>query len=260
MPIPSADVIDKAAARTLLWDGCVNVRELGGIPTEDGGVTRTGSVVRSDNVAGLTPAGWRALEDHGIDRIIDLRWPEEAAEDPPRSVDIEVVQVSVLGPMLVDGHAFVASLNEHVDAVDDVADHFAWSYIEFLERNRERFGQALAAIADASGPVVIHCMGGKDRTGLVAGLLLRLAGVALEEIGRDYSLSGPNLAASRQHWLDNAPTDHERRRREKLSQTPATAMARVIAEVEERYGSVAGYLEAAGLEPSQVERLRARLR
>jgi protein-tyrosine phosphatase len=260
MPIPSADVIDKAAARTLVWDGCVNVRELGGIPTEDGGVTRTGSVIRSDNVAGLTPAGWRALEDHGIESIVDLRWPEERAEDPPRDVDIEVIHVSVLGPLLDDGHAFVRSLNEHVDAVDDVADHFAWSYVEFLERHRDRFGQALAAIADTSGPVVIHCMGGKDRTGLVAALLLRVAGVAIDEIGRDYALSGPNLAPGRQQWLDNAPTDRERRRREKLSQTPAAAMARVIAEIERRYGSVAGYLEAAGLEPRQIERLRGRLR
>lgn len=260
MPVPSPDVIDEVAGRTLTWEGCVNVRELGGIATEDGGITRTGSVVRSDNVAGLTPAGWRALEDHGIARIVDLRWPEEAAEDPPRSVEIEVVSVSVLGPMLRDGHDFLRALNEHLDAVDDIADHFAWSYVEFLEQNRERFGRALAAIADVSGPVVIHCMGGKDRTGLVAGLLLRLAGVSLDEIGRDYSLSGPNLAASRQAWLDDAPTDHERRRREKLSQTPATAMARVIVEIERRYGSVAGYLEAAGLESGQVDRLRARLR
>lgn len=260
MPIPSADVIDKAAARTLVWDGCVNVRELGGIPTEDGGITRTGSVIRSDNVAGLTPAGWRALEDHGIESIVDLRWPEERAEDPPRDVEIEVINVSVLGPLLDDGHAFVRSLNEHVDAVDDVADHFAWSYVEFLERHRDRFGQALAAIADASGPVVIHCMGGKDRTGLVAALLLRVAGVAIDEIGRDYSLSGPNLAPGRQVWLDTAPTDRERRRREKLSQTPAAAMARVIAEIERRYGSVVGYLEAAGLEAGQIERLRGRLR
>jgi len=260
MPIPSADVIDEAAARILVWDGCVNVRELGGIPTEDGGITRTGSVIRSDTLGALTPAGWRALEDHGIERIVDLRWPEEQAEDPPRSVDIEVLHVSVLGPTLEDARAFLKTLDEHVDAVDDMADHFAWSYVEFLERNRERFGQAMSAIADAPGPIVIHCVGGKDRTGLVVALLLRVAGVALDEIGRDYSLSGPNLAASRQEWLDSAPTDLDRRRREKLSQTPATAMARVIAEIEQRYGSVAGYLEAAGLEPSQIRRLRERLR
>lgn len=260
MPIPSPDVIDQAGARTLVWDGCVNVRELGGIPTEDGGVTRTGSVIRSDNVGALTPAGWRALEAHGIDRIVDLRWPEEQAEDPPRNVEIEVVHVSVLGPTLEGSLDFLRELDAHADAVDDIADHFAWSYVEFLERNRQRFGQALAAIADAAGKVVIHCMGGKDRTGLVAALLLRLAGVAHDEIGRDYSLSGPNLGPSRREWLESAPTEVERRRRAKLNETPAAAMARVIAEVERRYGSVEGYLLAGGLRPDQLATLRSRLR
>lgn len=260
MPIPSPDVSDEAGARTLVWDGCVNVRELGGIPTEDGGVTRTGSVVRSDNVGLLTPAGWRALEDHGIGRIVDLRWPEERAEDPPRDVDIEAVHVSVLWPTIHEGHDYMKAFDDHVDAVDDIADHYAWSYVQFLEGNRERFGQALAAIADAEGAVVIHCMGGKDRTGLVAALLLRLAGVGLDEIGRDYSLSGPNLAPSRAEWFENAPTEAERRRRRKLSATPASAMARVIEEIERRYGGVEGYLEGAGLRPDQLERLRGRLR
>ena len=260
MPIPSPDVIDEAGARTLLWDGCVNVRDLGGIPTEDGGVTRTGSIIRSDNVGALTDAGWRALEGHGVERIVDLRWPEEQAEDPPRNVDIEVVQISVLGPSIGESLDYLRTLDAHVDAVDDIADHYAWSYVDFLERNRERFGQALAAVADAPGPVVIHCMGGKDRTGLVAALLLRLAGVAHEDIGNDYALSAQNLAGTLGSWLDSAPNEQERRRREKLSQTPAAAMQRVVAEIEEQYGGVAGYLAAAGVRPDQVERLRARLR
>ena len=103
-------------------------------------------------------------------------------------------------------------------------------------------------------------MGGKDRTGIVVALLLRLAGVAHDEIGRDYALSGPNLAVTLGSWLDSAPNAPERARREKLSRTPATAMTRVIAEIEQRYGSVDGYLVAAGVKPEQVERLRARLR
>lgn len=247
-------------ARTIVWDGCINVRDLGAIPTENGGRTRLGSVIRSDNLGGLTPAGWRALARHGVVRIVDLRWPEERAQDPPRDVDVEVVHVSVLGPSLDEGRDHFRELDAHVDLVDDVADHYVMSYTDFLERNRERFGQALAAVADAEGPVVIHCMGGKDRTGLVAALLLRLAAVSLEEIGRDYALSGPNLAATLESWLADAPSDLDRRRREKLSTTPAHAMARVIGAVEERYGSVAGYLEAAGLSASQLDRLRARLR
>lgn len=266
MPIPSPIVTDRTAsppgsgARTLAWDGCVNVRDLGGIPTEDGGVTRTGSVIRSDNVGTLTESGWRTLAAHGVDRIVDLRWPEELAQDPPRNVDIEVVHVSVLGPTLGEGVDYLKTLDDHVDTVDDVAEHYLVSYVDFLERNRERFGEALTAVADGPGTVVIHCMGGKDRTGLVAALLLRLAGVALDEIGRDYALSGPNLMARSTAWIETAPNEPERRRREKLSQTPATAMARVIGEIEQRYGDVAGFLAAAGVRPEEIGRLRSRLR
>ena len=260
MPIPSFDVIDEAGARTLVWDGCVNVRDLGGIPTEDGGVTRSGSVIRSDNLGALTDAGWRALEDHGVTRIVDLRWPEEQADDPPRTVDVEVVHVSVLGPKLDEELEYLRTLDAHVDAVEDIADHYEFSYVDFLERNQERFSRALAAVADADGPVVIHCMGGKDRTGLVAALLLRLAGVAPDDIGRDYALSASNLAARTRSWLESSPNEAERRRREKLSQTPATAMARVVSEIERRFGSVEGYLTGGGIQPDQIHRLRARLR
>jgi protein tyrosine/serine phosphatase len=170
------------------------------------------------------------------------------------------VHVSVLGPTLEAGHEYLRTLDAHVDLVDDVADHYAWSYVDFLERNRARFGQAFAAIAEADGPVVIHCMGGKDRTGLVAALLLRLAGVSLHDIGHDYSLSAANLAERTASWLAGVEDAARRRRIEKLSQTPATAMARVVADIEARYGGVGGYLEAAGVTPGQIQALRERLR
>ena len=253
-------MIDSARSRAITWDGCVNVRDLGGLPTEDGGETQSGRVIRSDNLGYLTAAGWRTLVDHEVVRIVDLRWPEEVASDPPRDVDIEVVGVSVLGDSMDASLAWLRELDAHLDDAEDVADHYAWSYVEFLERNRERFGRALAAIAEADGPVVIHCMGGKDRTGLVAALLLRMAGAELDAIGRDYALSGPNLAVTLQEWIEQAPTDRDRRRREKLSQTPAAGMRRVIDTIEERYGSVAGYLEAAGVSAGQLDQLRSRLR
>ena len=255
-------MISEHAERTLTWDGCVNVRDLGGIPTEDGGTTRSGAIVRADNVGALSADGWRAVANHGVVRIVDLRYPEELAKDPPRDVaaDVEVVHVSVLGPSINGNEEYFRELDAHVDAVEDIADHYLFSYVDFLERNRARFGEALAAVADADGPVVIHCMGGKDRTGLVAALLLRIAGVSLDAIGADYALSGPNLAPTRDPWLAKAPNERIRRRWEKLSETPAHAMAWVIEEIEGRYGSVAGYLEAAGVSPAQIDRLRARLR
>jgi protein-tyrosine phosphatase len=239
------------------WEGCLNVRDLGGLPTEDGRRTRGGTIVRSDNVRTLTDAGWHALAAHGVSRIVDLRWPEELAEDQPRDVDVEVVHVSVLGEAY--DSEYVAELDAHLESVEDVTDHYAWSYVDFLERYRDRFGTAFAAVADADGAVVVHCMGGKDRTGLVSAVLLRLAGVDLQTIGADYSLSSANLAPRSAQWLDAAGDDSERAKRRKLTDTPAGAMVRVLEEIERRYGDVTSYLCAAGLSDEQIDRLRKRL-
>lgn len=242
---------------TLVWDGCLNVRDLGGLPTEDGGRIRDGAVVRSDNIRRLTDDGWRALRNHGVERIVDLRWPEELAEDQPRDVDIEVVHISVLGE--VYDPDYVAELDEHLFSVSEIADHYAWSYLDFLERYRDRFGRAVAAVADAEGTVVVHCLGGKDRTGLISALLLRLAGVALETIGRDYAASGPNLEPRSVKWIAEAPDETEREKRRLLSTTPADGIVRVLEELERRYRDVDSYLRAAGVTDQQLDRLRERL-
>jgi protein-tyrosine phosphatase len=241
----------------LEWEGCLNVRDLGGLPTEEGRRTRQGVVVRSDNIRKLSDAGWHALADHGIERIVDLRWPEELAEDKPRDVDIEVVHISVLGEA-VDPE-YVQELDAQLASVDDVADHYAWSYVDWLERYRDRFGRVFAAIADTEGGVVVHCMGGKDRTGVVSAILLRLAGVSLGAIGEDYAVTAANLEPSTSRWIPAIADPVERAKWEKLKATPADAMVRVIREVEERYGDVASYLRAAGLDDERIDRLRERL-
>jgi protein-tyrosine phosphatase len=242
---------------TLLWEGCLNVRDLGGLPTEDGSVTQRGSVIRADNVRRLTEQGWRAFAGHDVIRIVDLRWPQELEGEPPPGVDVEVVHVSLIGDALEPD--YVATLDAHLDSVTDVADHYAWSYVDFLERYRDRFGRALAAIADADGTVVVHCVAGKDRTGLVSALILRLAGVDPVTIGDDYARSEENLMPRWAAWIAEEPDEAGRARRRKLLQTPAAAMVRVLAELERRYGDVRGYLAAAGLSDAQIDRLRRRL-
>jgi protein-tyrosine phosphatase len=102
-------------------------------------------------------------------------------------------------------------------------------------------------------------MGGKDRTGIVSALLLRLAGVAHETIGEDYSVTAANLEPSTSKWIPAIVDDVERAKWEKLRDTPADAMVRVVRQIEERYGDVASYLRAAGLEDEQIARLRERL-
>lgn len=241
----------------LAWEGCLNVRDLGGLPTEDGRRTRSGAIVRADNIAKLTDAGWRSLAGHGVRRIVDLRWPEEVAGDPPRDVEIEVVHASVLGDRYDE--EYVARMDAHLHSVEDVVDHHSYAYVDWLERYRDAFGRAFAAIADAEGTVVVHCMGGKDRTGVVAALLLRLAGVGYDEIGDDYAITAVNLEPSTSKWIPAIEDEAERAKWAKLSHTPAEAMIRVVRDIESRYGDVASYLRAAGLSDGQIERLRERL-
>jgi protein-tyrosine phosphatase len=125
----------------------------------------------------------------------------------------------------------------------------------------ERFAEAVEAVADApEGAVVVHCAGGKDRTGLVTALLLRLAGVGIAEIAADYALSGANLRERALPWIEEAETEEEQRRRERISVTPAESMTGVLEELQRRYGGVAGYLRAGGASDEVLERARARLR
>jgi protein-tyrosine phosphatase len=242
--------------RTLHWDGCFNIRDLGGLPTEDGGTTRRRAVVRADSVRRLSDSGWEALFDYGVRRIVDLRFASELAADPPRELPVEVVHISVLPDE--DSHHW-----PEIDAIsDDAPDDASGTrdvYLEFLERFRPRFVQAVEAVAAApEGTVLIHCLGGKDRTGLVTALLLRLTDVPIPEIAADYALSAGRLTAWSEAWIAEAASDEERRRRVRISATPAEAMAAVLEELEQRYGDVRGYVEMDT--KAVAERIRSRLR
>jgi protein-tyrosine phosphatase len=168
-------------SRRLSWDGCVNARDLGGLPTADGRVTRFGAVVRSDSPENLTPDGWAALREYGIRTIVDLRNDDERGVASP------------------DG---VRTVHLPLDGVDeDPAFWERWGsgpqfgtplyYRPHLDRFPERSAHVIAAIAGAKpGGVLVHCVGGRDRTGQIAMLVLALVGVEPEAIAADYELSG----------------------------------------------------------------------
>ena len=243
--------------RHLEWEGALNVRDLGGIELEGGGETPHGVLVRADNIRQLTDDGWRSLAEHGVSRIVDLRWQEELDDDPPREVGIDVVHVSLLGALDPN---FSDDIRDYM-AVDDPAGYWAISYTRILRAFAPNFARALAAIADApEGAVVFHCAGGKDRTGLVAALILRLAGAPIGEIALDYSLSAERRAGSPDSWVEAAPDDDERARRLFMQHTPAEAMQRALEQLERDFGSVEAYLQHAGRDEAHIERLRGRLR
>jgi protein-tyrosine phosphatase len=232
-----------SVARDLVWDGCSNVRDLGGHATANGGETRFGAVVRSDTRAHLTDAGWEALLAYGVGRIVDLRRDDELADDPPRATDVDVVHVSLMAGIERTDPAWTAMVAQARAAPDALGEYVVF-YDWILERCAPAIVRALAAVATApSGAVVVHCVGGKDRTGLVAALLLRLCGVSLEEVDADYALTETRLR----------PTLGE------VAIAPAGAMATALDRLEHRHGSVEAYLAATGLAPGAAEALRARL-
>ena len=233
-----------SVARDLVWDGCSNVRDLGGHSTEDGERTRFGAVVRSDSRAHLTDTGWEALLAYGVSRIVDLRRDDELADDPPRALEVEVVHISLMGG-IEPGDPGWAALVAAAEAAPDVLAEYVLFYDWALERCRPAIARALAAVADAPpGAVVVHCVGGKDRTGLVAGLLLRLCGVSLDDVDADYAATEARLR----------PTLGE------VATAPAGAMATVLGRLERVHGSIEAYLVGCGLSTDAIQTLRARLR
>ena len=243
--------------RELAWEGLLNVRDLGGHRTEDGGETKYGRVVRADSIRRLTDAGWQALLDYGVKTIIDLRTDQELDADPPAELPLEIQHVS-----LFDEDPVVFMKVESVaDEAPDAATATREVYLVFLESFKHNVAAALRAIVQApEGAVVVHCMGGKDRTGLITAFLLHLAGVSTEEIAADYALSEERLRPRHEEWFAAAETEAELERLRRIAQTPAEAIVGVFEELERRYGSIEDYLRSGGLTDEDFERIRRRLR
>jgi len=244
-------------SRDLVWDGCLNVRDLGGFAV-DGGETRFGSVVRADSVSELTSAGWEALADYGVRTVLDLRGDHEREDDPPSELPVEVLHVPFMEASDEEWSEIAEELEEV--AKQPVPDATRDAYLIFLERFRPNVGAAVKAVAHApEGGLVIHCVGGKDRTGLLAALLLYLAGVPVEEIAADYALSEERLRPRHDKWLEAAESEAERERLKRIAQCPPESIVQVFAELKRRYGSVEEYLRAAGVADEELELARARL-
>jgi protein-tyrosine phosphatase len=248
-------------SRDLTWDGCLNVRDLGGHTTEDGGETRFGAIIRADSVRELTDDGWQALVDYGVHTVIDLRGDHERAEDAPAELPVEVVHA----PFMENDEREWEEINSELEAVrkavPDVATQTRDVYLIFLEHFKANVAAGIKAVAKAPpGGVVVHCAGGKDRTGLLSAFLLHLAGVDTEQIAADYALSEERLRPRHEAWFAAAETAAEREHLERIAQTPAASIVGVFQELERRYGSVEGYLKDAGATDEDLALARARLR
>lgn len=176
------------SGRHLELDGCFNARDLGGVRSRSGGVVRRRAACRSDALEELTPEAWRALEEHGVRTIIDLRNDDERQPDlSPRPSSIETITLPI----------------DHLDDEEFWAPfRHGWQFGTplFYEPHTRRFPKTTATVVRTiararPGGVLYHCVGGRDRTGLITMLLLALLDVDAEEIVADYVMSRERLRA-----------------------------------------------------------------
>jgi protein-tyrosine phosphatase len=234
--------------RRLNFPRLLNARDLGGCPTVDGARTRWRSLVRADDLAQLNADGLRALADYGVATVLDLRWQEEAERHPnpvPQALpQVRYQRLSLLTP----------TEDQWRMRCEDASKEL-WNCV-VLEQVRVELRTVLAAIAAAApGPLLFHCVAGKDRTGLVAALLLALADVLPEVIARDYAQSSENLRAG---YLERYGAVEPERILAALHcpEEAAHNMLKFLAHA----GGVRMYLREIGLGSAEIARLRTRLR
>jgi hypothetical protein len=229
----------------LLVDGLVNLRDLGGLPTESGATTVPGRLLRSESPHTLTDAGLRTLINLGIGTVVDLRTASEREKRP--SPLAEAGARIVHAPIFTDDE-------EYPDHLATAGEVYCW----WLRERRTGVALAMSAIADApSAPVLVHCHAGKDRTGVVVGMVLRLAGVSIGDVADDYALSGVQLVDM---LARDRVTAVERGmdpvRVERLFTVPRDAMVRTMECIDAEHGGVASLLRSLGIDDARIDRLR----
>jgi protein-tyrosine phosphatase len=238
--------------RHIGFDRLHNFRDVGGYSTSDGRAVQWRRLYRSDGLGKLAGADLAKFHTLGVKTVIDLRYPEEIA----RRGRVPDYPGLVYHNLSIEHRPYKqATIAPDVEPVRFLADRNA----EVLADGVVELAQALAAIASAeSAPVVIHCAAGKDRTGLLAALVLALVGVDDEDIIADYALT--ELAADKfiadwQARPTNPPITWPA-----YGHAPAEAMRRTLKELAATHGSAHDYArDRLGADDALLAALRARL-
>src|ERR1700685_2654841 len=250
-------------------EGAVNVRDVGGTPTADGGEIVYRRLLRSENLQELTAADIALLVDEiGVTRLVDLRSTGELMIEGPAPLDT------------VDGvqHAHHPVLKEFLDASDTVAaallltaqqedserypdDLMTGHYLGYLENRPEEVVGALRSIVTAPGAAIVHCAAGKDRTGVVVALALTVAGVEPEVIIADYVATNERIEAiierlTRTKMYGGNVTTKPVRAHEARAETIRPSPEQLDA----GYGGLPKWLADNGFATDEVAQLRDRLR
>jgi protein-tyrosine phosphatase len=243
----------ESPTRLVPLTGSFNFRDLGGYPARDGRTTRWGRLFRSDTLHELTAEDVDRLRHLGLATVVDLRTGRELAETGRGPLEPEPIgfhHLSVIqertGEMV--GEA-VAAPPAGID--DDLGERYLW----YLDVGREALVSALDLVAESDNlPLVFHCAAGKDRTGVLAALVLDILGVPGEVIVEDYLLTQERMEFILDRYrripkfaemLPRFPTS-------RFSVEPNT-MIRFLDGLHDRFGGARQWAEESGLGSDRVE-------
>jgi protein-tyrosine phosphatase len=219
--------------RAVQLEGAHNYRDLGGLPTPNG-TTPFGRVIRGESPHRLTAQGIEQLLELGVGMVVDLRSEDEILLHPNPLATRATVQYKHI-PLF-------ASLQAQRQASAGQMPSLEMLYIGALELCRVAFTQVLDTIAESPSTTLLHCTAGKDRTGLVAMLLLGMAGVDRQSIVDDYALTeNATVLLDDLHQSAVATGADPVQFRSLLTAKPETMQA--VFDYLERYGGIRGYVQ-----------------
>lgn len=240
--------------RLIALQGAYNVRDLGGYPRSGGGHTRWRSLFRGDALHALTMQDMETLVGHGLAAVIDLRNDKEIAAEPnPFATHDSVRYINIPLFSAMSPVELMAAARSDFDMGE--------RYCHALDQCQPAIAEVLAAIAaHPEGALLFHCSAGKDRTGVIAALLLANAGVQSDAIIEDYALTAtitgpliPHLRARAvSRGVESSLIDII------LASEPAS-MARALAHIDSHYGLCENYLRHIGLGSAEISALEQRL-
>lgn len=234
--------------RLLKLDGAFNVRDIGGYTTSDGRSVQSGRLFRADGLHKLSEQDQALLLGRGIQTVIDLRHEHELLQKRNVFADSTAVRyhnVSLINP--------ATTTMGSIRSLGDM-------YVRMLDECGPLLREVFELIANAEGTsVLFHCAAGKDRTGVVAALLMNLAGVPREAIVSDYAETEINLAPIMEELRGDRPEAMPEAMYEVFLGSAPSNMEQMLDHLQAAYGDAEQYFASIGLEDKQIEALRRKL-
>jgi protein-tyrosine phosphatase len=242
-----------APDRSIDLAGAVNFRDLGGYETADGRFVQWRKLFRSDSLDSLTATDLDAIQPLGLNTVIDLRSTPEIERNgrfPLETVPVAWHHLSVVDTTWEGDNTLPKDLG--------ATEFLVAAYDKMLTEGAARFAKAFALLADADAlPAVFHCAAGKDRTGLLAALVLGAIGVNNDAIISDFALT----EAAMPRFIEAMKLRYPERFAEAksipagfMSATPE-AMERTLARLIGTHGSIRNYVRHIGVTDDAVEHL-----